>query len=42
MNSAENIRNAFIVVHKTYENVKKLMDYCKTIADEKPLHNCCG
>lgn len=35
MNSAENIRNAFIVVHKTYENVKKLMDYCKTITDEK-------
>lgn len=35
MNSAENIRNAFIVVQKTFENVKKLMDYCKTVASEK-------
>lgn len=35
MSSAENIRDAFMVVHKTYENVKKLMDYCRTIADGK-------
>lgn len=35
MSSAENIRNAFNVVHKTYENIKKLMDYCKTVANEK-------
>jgi hypothetical protein len=35
MNSAENIRNAFVVVQKTYENVNKLMEYCKTIAAEK-------
>ncbi|MDR3597709.1 hypothetical protein [Clostridium sp.] len=34
MNSAENIRNAFKVVNKTYENINKMMNYCKTIADE--------
>jgi len=32
MNSAENIRNAFNVVHYTFENILKLLDYCKTIA----------
>lgn len=35
MSSSENIRNAFIVVHKTYENIQKLMEYCKTTAAEK-------
>lgn len=35
MNSSENIRNAFVVVHKTYENIKKLMECCKTIGAEK-------
>ncbi|WP_379969176.1 hypothetical protein [Ectobacillus sp. sgz5001026] len=35
MNSSENIRNAFMVVHKTYENIQKLMDHCKTIVSEK-------
>ncbi|WP_106449555.1 hypothetical protein [Trichococcus alkaliphilus] len=36
MNSVEeNIRNAFIAVHKTYENVDKLMEYSRTIANEK-------
>ena len=34
MSSAENIRNAFKVVNKTYENINKMMNYCKTIADE--------
>lgn len=35
MNSAENIRNAFHVVYKSYENIQKLIDYCKTIGQEK-------
>lgn len=35
MNSSENIKNAFKVIFKTYENVEKLMEYCKTIAAEK-------
>lgn len=35
MNSTDNVRNAFHVVYKTYENVHKLMDYTKTIAPEK-------
>ena len=36
MNSVdENIRNAFIAVHKTHENVNQLMEYCRTIANEK-------
>ncbi|MED4040992.1 MULTISPECIES: hypothetical protein [Niallia] len=34
MNSTDNIKNAFHVIHHTYENVLKLMDYCKTIASE--------
>ncbi len=34
MNSAENIRNAFKVVNKTYENINKMMSYCRTIASE--------
>lgn len=34
-NNNNNIRNAFHVVYKTYENIQKLMDYCKTIAPEK-------
>ncbi|OAA85103.1 hypothetical protein [Clostridium coskatii] len=34
MNSAENIRNAFKVVNKTYENINKMINSCKTIADE--------
>ena len=35
MSSANNIRNAFHVVYQTYENIHKLMDYCKTIAAEE-------
>lgn len=35
MSSTENIRNAFHVVFNTYENIHKLMDYCKTIALEQ-------
>lgn len=35
MNSGENINNALQVIYKTYDNVKKLMEYCKTVADEK-------
>ena len=36
MNSVdENIRNAFIAVHKTHKNVDQLMECCRTIANEK-------
>lgn len=35
MSSSENIRNAFHVVYKSYENIQKLIDYCKTIGVEK-------
>jgi hypothetical protein len=35
MNSSENIKNALKVIFKTYENVEKLMEHCKTIASEK-------
>ncbi|WP_062350607.1 hypothetical protein [Bacillus kwashiorkori] len=35
MSSAENIRNAFYVVHKTYQNIEKLIDYCKTVAPDE-------
>lgn len=35
MSSAENIRNAFHVVYKSYENIQKLIDYCKMISSEK-------
>lgn len=36
MNSVdENIRNAFIAVHKTHKNVNQLMECCRTIANEK-------
>lgn len=31
----ENIRSAFIAVHKTHENVYKLMEHCRSIAAEK-------
>lgn len=34
MNSSENIRNAFKVIYKTYENIDKMIKYCKTISDE--------
>ena len=34
MNSSENISNAVQVLYKTYENVQKLMEYCKAIASE--------
>lgn len=34
MNSSENISNAVQVLYKTYENVQKLMEYCKAIAGE--------
>ncbi|MGL4108401.1 hypothetical protein [Clostridium sp. LP20] len=33
MNSSENIKNAFTVVVKTYENIEKLMNYCDNVAD---------
>ena len=35
MNLSENIKNAFLVTHKTYENVEKLIQYCKTICDKE-------
>lgn len=35
MSLAENIRNAFHVVYKSYENIQKLIDYCKTTGLEK-------
>lgn len=35
MSSGENIKNSLQVIFKTYENIQKLMEYCKTIADEK-------
>ncbi|MFV8830221.1 hypothetical protein [Alkalihalobacterium sp. APHAB7] len=35
MSSADNIRNAFHVVYQTYENVQKLIEYCKAIGPEK-------
>lgn len=35
MNLGENIYNAFDVIVKTYENINKLMNYCKAIASEK-------
>lgn len=34
MNSGENISNAVHVLYKTYENVNKLMEYCKIIAGD--------
>ena len=34
MNLGENIRNAFSVVGQTYENINKLMDFCKATAAE--------
>lgn len=35
MSSTENIRNAFHVVYQSYENIQKLINYCKTIGPEK-------
>lgn len=35
MSSSENIRNALQVLYKTYDNVQKLMDYTKIVAQEK-------
>ncbi len=35
MNSGENIRNAVTVLYKTYENVERLMECCKIVAEEK-------
>lgn len=35
MNSRENVKNALQVLFKTYDNVEKLMDYCKIVAAEK-------
>lgn len=35
MNSGENIRNALQVLYKTYENIQKLIDYTKLVAQEK-------
>lgn len=40
MSSANNIRSAFHVVHQTYENLNKLMEYCKTIAPEQSNYIC--
>lgn len=34
MSSSENIKNAFNVVRKTYENVDKLLKYCDSIAND--------
>ncbi|WP_456272424.1 hypothetical protein [Bacillus sp. AK031] len=33
--SSDNIRNAFSVVYHTYENIQKLMDYCKTVGSQE-------
>ncbi|MDR7079551.1 hypothetical protein J2Y03_004609 [Neobacillus niacini] len=35
MSSVDNVRKAFHVVYHTYENIHKLMDYCKTVAGEQ-------
>lgn len=35
MNLAENIRNAFTVVHQTYNNIQRLLEHCKITAEEK-------
>lgn len=35
MNSRENVKNALQVLFKTYDNVEKLMEYCKIVAAEK-------
>lgn len=35
MNLGENIFNAFEVVNKTHENVKKLMEFCRVMATER-------
>ena len=40
MNSNENIKNAFKVVFKTYENVDKLMKYCKSVCEDKGYVAC--
>lgn len=40
MNSSENIRNAFKVVYKTYENVDKMMKYCKLICEDNNYVLC--
>lgn len=40
MNSSENIRNAFKVIHKTYENIDKMMKYCKTVSEENNYVVC--
>ena len=40
MNSSENIRNAFKVVYKTYENIDKMMKYCKVICEDNNYVQC--
>jgi len=35
MNLGENIFNAFDVVNKTHENVAKLIDFCRVVAEER-------
>lgn len=35
MNTGENIRNAVLVLSKTYESVKKLMDHCKAMGEDQ-------
>lgn len=35
MNLGENIHNALIVMDKTYENIDKLMNYCRTISENE-------
>jgi hypothetical protein len=35
MSSTNNIRNAFHVVYHTYDNIHKLMEYCKTVGSEQ-------
>ena len=42
MNSGENIKNSLQVIFKTYENIQKLIEYCKTVADEKTNYSSAG
>lgn len=35
MNSGKNIKNALSVLYNTYDNIQKLMEYCKAVAKEE-------
>lgn len=35
MSSSKNIKNALAVMYKTYENIDKLINFCKAVAGEK-------